>query len=153
MIYKSATLAILLTFSQPLLAHKINFNDMHCMADNLHHEAKVDGMRGMEAVASVVMNRVRDSRYPDTVCDVVYQPSQFSWTLKKENSSRCMLSRSRRVKLTLGRARVEAATERTAASAAPGIARTAAAIPAPPSSPRRVMSGRRDPVPVESSVM
>jgi spore germination cell wall hydrolase CwlJ-like protein len=72
-----------MTFSQSLWAHKINFNDMHCMADNLHHEAKVDGMRGMEAVASVVMNRVRDSRYPDTVCDVVYQPSQFSWTLKK----------------------------------------------------------------------
>ena len=83
MIYKSATLAILLTFSQPLLAHKINFTDMQCMADNLHHEAKVDGMRGMEAVASVVMNRVRDPRWPDTVCGVVYQPSQFSWTLKK----------------------------------------------------------------------
>lgn len=83
MIYKSATLAILLTFSQSLFAHKINFNDMQCMADNLFHEAKVDGMRGMEAVASVVMNRVRDSRYPNTVCDVVYQPSQFSWTLKK----------------------------------------------------------------------
>jgi N-acetylmuramoyl-L-alanine amidase len=83
LIYKSATLAILLTFSQPLLAHKINFNDVQCMADNLHHEAKVDGMRGMEAVASVVMNRVRDPRWPDNVCDVVYQPSQFSWTLKK----------------------------------------------------------------------
>jgi N-acetylmuramoyl-L-alanine amidase len=83
LIYKSATLAILLTFSQPLLAHKINFTDMQCMADNLHHEAKVDGMRGMEAVASVVMNRVRDPRWPDNVCDVVYQPSQFSWTLKK----------------------------------------------------------------------
>lgn len=83
MIYKSATLAILLTFSQPLLAHKINFTDMQCMADNLHHEAKVDGMRGMEAVASVVMNRVRDPRWPDNVCDVVYQQSQFSWTLKK----------------------------------------------------------------------
>ena len=83
MIYKSATLAILLTFSQPLLAHKINFTDMQCMADNLHHEAKVDGMRGMEAVASVVMNRVRDPRWPDNVCDVVYQRSQFSWTLKK----------------------------------------------------------------------
>jgi N-acetylmuramoyl-L-alanine amidase len=40
-------------------------------------------MRGMEAVASVVMNRVRDPRWPDNVCDVVYQPSQFSWTLKK----------------------------------------------------------------------
>ena len=77
-----AALVCLLTFSQSLWAHKINFNDMQCMADNLHHEAKVDGMRGMEAVAAVVMNRVRDPRWPDNVCDVVYQPSQFSWTLK-----------------------------------------------------------------------
>ena len=77
-----AALVCLLTFSQSLWAHKINFNDLQCMADNLFHEAKVDGMRGMEAVASVVMNRVRDPRWPDNVCDVVYQPSQFSWTLK-----------------------------------------------------------------------
>ena len=85
MIYKNATLAILLTFSQSLSAcpKAVDFNDMLCMADNLYHEAKVDGMRGMEAVASVVMNRVRDPRWPDNVCDVVYQPSQFSWTLKK----------------------------------------------------------------------
>jgi spore germination cell wall hydrolase CwlJ-like protein len=27
-----------------------------------------------------VMNRVRDHRWPDTVCEVVYQPYQFSWT-------------------------------------------------------------------------
>ena len=79
------TLLALLMFSTPLLAcpKAVDFNEMVCMADNLFHEAKVDGMRGMEAVAAVVMNRVHDSRWPDSVCGVVYQPSQFSWTLKK----------------------------------------------------------------------
>jgi len=84
LLYK-ALLPLALLFSPPLSAcpKAVDFNDMLCMADNLYHEAKVDGMRGMEAVASVVMNRVRDPRWPDNVCDVVYQPSQFSWTLKK----------------------------------------------------------------------
>jgi spore germination cell wall hydrolase CwlJ-like protein len=27
-----------------------------------------------------VLNRVADPRYPDAVCDVVWQPKQFSWT-------------------------------------------------------------------------
>lgn len=58
-------------------------SELKCMADNLHHEAKVDGMRGLEAVAAVVMNRVRSKRYPNTVCKVVYQRKQFSWTLYK----------------------------------------------------------------------
>ena len=79
------TLLALLMVSTPLMAcpKAVDFNEMLCMADNLHHEARVDGMRGMEAVATVVMNRVSDSRWPDNVCDVVYQPSQFSWTLEK----------------------------------------------------------------------
>lgn len=80
------TLLALLMFSTPLLAcpKAVDFNELVCMADNLFHEARVDGMRGMEAVATVVMNRVGDSRWPDSVCGVVYQPSQFSWTLKKQ---------------------------------------------------------------------
>ena len=62
-----------------------------CMATNIYHEAKNEPMVGQIAVAQVVMNRVRDSRYPDTVCDVIKQgltykngkvvlgKCQFSW--------------------------------------------------------------------------
>jgi len=31
-------------------------------------------------VAWVTLNRVEDNRYPDTICDVVWQHKQFSWT-------------------------------------------------------------------------
>jgi N-acetylmuramoyl-L-alanine amidase len=34
-------------------------------------------------VASVVLNRVEDERFPNTVCEVVKQPKQFSWYGKK----------------------------------------------------------------------
>ena len=44
-----------------------------CMAVNIYHEAKNQPMAGQIAVAQVVMNRVKDNRYPDNVCDVVKQ--------------------------------------------------------------------------------
>ena len=61
------------------------------MAANIYHEAKNQSMLGQFAVAQVVMNRVEDSRFPDTVCEVVKQgltyrngkvvigKCQFSW--------------------------------------------------------------------------
>jgi spore germination cell wall hydrolase CwlJ-like protein len=45
----------------------------HCMAMNIYHEARSDSLAGKFAVADVVLNRVRDDRYPGTVCDVIYQ--------------------------------------------------------------------------------
>jgi spore germination cell wall hydrolase CwlJ-like protein len=39
----------------------------------------------MYAVSDVVLNRVRDSRYPNTICDVVYQgPTRESWKTKQD---------------------------------------------------------------------
>jgi spore germination cell wall hydrolase CwlJ-like protein len=55
-----------------------------CLALALYWEAKAEGPEGMLAVASVVLNRVADPQFPDTVCGVVKQggeqpPCQFSW--------------------------------------------------------------------------
>ena len=55
-------------------------DETHCMALNIYHEAKNQSMIGQIAVGLVTMNRVRDHRYPNTVCEVVYQgPSRPSW--------------------------------------------------------------------------
>lgn len=51
-----------------------------CLALNIYHEARGEPIDGQIAVAAVTLNRVQDPRWPDTVCDVVYQPNQFSWT-------------------------------------------------------------------------
>ena len=45
----------------------------HCMALNIYHEARSDNLAGKFAVGDVVLNRVYDTRYPNSVCDVVYQ--------------------------------------------------------------------------------
>ncbi len=47
---------------------------------NIYHEGRGESAKGRAAIASVTMNRVRSSRYPDTVCEVVWQRKQFSWT-------------------------------------------------------------------------
>ncbi len=51
-----------------------------CLATNVYHEARGEPFEGQIEVARVVMNRVADNRWPDSVCGVVWQPYQFSWT-------------------------------------------------------------------------
>jgi spore germination cell wall hydrolase CwlJ-like protein len=51
-----------------------------CLALNVYHEARGEPFLGQVAVAQVTINRVESPLYPDTVCDVVLQPHQFSWT-------------------------------------------------------------------------
>jgi len=64
-------------------AHAISQDEKRCIADSIYHEARGEGLEGMIAVANVIVNRMRSSRYPDTACAVVYQYRQFSWTLYK----------------------------------------------------------------------
>ena len=51
-----------------------------CMTANIYHEARGESVKGQYAVAHVTMNRVHHKQFPDTVCEVVIQPKQFSWT-------------------------------------------------------------------------
>lgn len=44
-----------------------------CMALNIYHESRSENLAGKYAVADVVLNRVRDDRYPNSVCGVIYQ--------------------------------------------------------------------------------
>lgn len=47
--------------------------ELDCLAKAVYYEARSESSRGQLAVAEVVMNRVGDSRFPKTVCDVVFQ--------------------------------------------------------------------------------
>jgi len=49
-----------------------------CMLKNVYHEARGEGVAGMQAVASVTLNRAAQQN--KTICDVVYARKQFSWT-------------------------------------------------------------------------
>ena len=51
-----------------------------CLAKNMYYEARNQGTAGWMAVTSVVLNRVNDDRFPNSVCEVVEQgPDRKSW--------------------------------------------------------------------------
>jgi len=62
-----------------------------CMALNIYHESNNQSMLGQMAVGQVVMNRVADSRFPNTVCGVVKQAVTYKGT-KKPILYRCSFS-------------------------------------------------------------
>lgn len=59
---------------------------VRCLTQAIYYEAALEPRAGQEAVAQVVLNRVRDYNFPASVCGVVYQGAerttgcQFSFT-------------------------------------------------------------------------
>lgn len=68
----------------------ISEKELTCLAKNIAYEAGYESYEGKLAVATVTMNRVKNSRFPKSVCGVVYQRSkqgcQFSWTCAPHKS-------------------------------------------------------------------
>ena len=57
---------------------------VRCLALNMYYEARSQGTAGLFAVTAVVLNRVNDPRFPNTVCKVVYQgPTRESWKTRQ----------------------------------------------------------------------
>lgn len=64
---------------------------VQCLAKNIYFEARSQTIQGMIAVGLVTINRVLSNKFPDNICDVVWQKkrststgkwsAQFSWTL------------------------------------------------------------------------
>ena len=70
--------------------NKAKADEVNCLALNIYHEARNQPTAGKLAVAQVTLNRVKDVRFPNTICGVVYQgyyannapiknKCQFSW--------------------------------------------------------------------------
>lgn len=59
-------------------AADVNEDEAALLAALIYCEAGNQSYDGMAAVGSVVMNRVMDENFPDTVSDVIYQSGQFS---------------------------------------------------------------------------
>lgn len=50
-----------------------------CLIESIYFEGRGTSKRERLAIAEVVLNRVRSKSYPDTICEVVHQPFQFSY--------------------------------------------------------------------------
>ncbi|WP_051141673.1 cell wall hydrolase [Aurantimonas coralicida] len=57
----------------PLPASAFAKNEQTCLANGIYFEARGEEEKGQAAVGQVILNRVRNPAYPDTICGVVYQ--------------------------------------------------------------------------------
>lgn len=54
---------------------------MTCLICNCHNEAGIESREGKVQVNRTVLARVASPSYPDSICGVIWQRAQFSWTL------------------------------------------------------------------------
>lgn len=50
-----------------------------CLTVAIYYEARGEPIEGQAAVGQVILNRVQHPDFPDNVCDVVFEPNQFSF--------------------------------------------------------------------------
>lgn len=76
---------------------RFNERDLNCLAEAIYHEARGESTQGQAAVAEVILNRVESRQFPPSVCGVVNQPSQFSYTIggKKKIGNKAAYLRAR----------------------------------------------------------
>lgn len=73
--------------SKPLPEHVFSSAEQKCLAEGIYFEARGEDVKGQAAVAQVILNRVRNPTYPDTICGVVYQNK--SWRNRCQFSFAC----------------------------------------------------------------
>ena len=53
--------------------------EIMCLARNIYFEARNESAFGQLAVASVTLNRVDSTKFPNTICEVVHQAKYSKW--------------------------------------------------------------------------
>lgn len=83
---KNILIASVLLAAATVNASAAEQDQVTCLAENMYHEARNQEPVGIIAVGFVVVNRVKDKRFPSDVCKVVKQGGelrrnrcQFSW--------------------------------------------------------------------------
>ena len=82
--------------STDVVSIKTREKQLDCMAMNIYREAGHEPFEGKVAVAQVTMNRVKDGRFGDDVCGVIFKKSvimdkvvcQFSWACDRAAKAR-----------------------------------------------------------------
>ena len=59
----------------------------NCMVCNCYHESRGESLDGMIAVSKVVLSRAASGQYPKSLCKVIYQDAQFSWTQDRNDNN------------------------------------------------------------------
>ena len=64
-------------------------NDVDCLVEAIYYEARSEKLIPKIAVANVILQRVKDKRYPSTICGVVHQGKKKNGRMVR---NRCQFS-------------------------------------------------------------
>ena len=67
------------TVTNPEFSMQINPREKACIIEAVWYEARGENLNGRIAVINVIRNRVYSGMYPDSYCDVIREPKQFSY--------------------------------------------------------------------------
>jgi len=70
--------------NSPIPVNARTASEVRCLATAIYFEARGEAQKGQIAVAQVVLNRLKNPAYPNTICGVVYQ--------NKNKRNRCQFS-------------------------------------------------------------
>ncbi len=70
--------AIGFTYSSTTTSNSVSSNDLYLLAKCVYAEARGESYTGQVAVAAVILNRVKSSKFPNTIAGVIYQPYAFT---------------------------------------------------------------------------
>lgn len=71
---------------------EVRERQLGCLAKNIYHEAGSEPFEGKVAVAQVTLNRTESGRFPEDICQTIYQKNvfyskvvcQFSWACDRD---------------------------------------------------------------------
>lgn len=72
-------------------------DQLRCLATAVYFEARSESLEGQLAVAEVVRNRARSGRFPASLCGVVNQPSQFTFSHRRAPSNHEQWERAEKI--------------------------------------------------------
>ena len=76
----AALVVAVLTIPHAFASEEEETYDRYCMAQNIYFESANQSFAGRLAVAHVVINRMEDLQFPNTVCGVIYQAkTKINW--------------------------------------------------------------------------
>ncbi len=79
-----ASLSALIEAMGATATHAESRDDLDCLARAVYFEARGEPLEGQLAVAQAILNRVDSGLYPTSVCAVVRQPGQFTYSHTKK---------------------------------------------------------------------
>ncbi len=88
----AAALVLVGLMAVPMQAKAYSRDDQRLFALNMYHEARSGGRDGMIAVGWVVLNRVKDKGFPNTIRGVILQggpkpPCEWGWTCDRRKDA------------------------------------------------------------------